>query len=161
MATAAVKTTIISAISAQANKTIASAQEKYFREVVRFRGLKAPTMDKIYKELMQREELKKLKREEHIELAFDLLTSEYFEDKRFGTFNPILIIFTNYFVKYIEGISLLKHHARSIASPEFVKVSDLHKTFIFVVLLDTKKVPASQYLCSINLINVLENRKLI
>lgn len=84
MTTSAVKAFIVSAISAQANKTIAQAQQKYFKDVIRFRGLKAPTVDQIYKKLKQSEEMTKLKRDEHIELAFDLLTSEFAEDKRIG-----------------------------------------------------------------------------
>jgi hypothetical protein len=78
------KSFIVSALSEKASNAIAQDQQRYFKNVLRFRGLKAPVVDAVYQSIMQDKLLKQLRGEEQVELALDMLQSEFAEDKRIG-----------------------------------------------------------------------------
>jgi len=64
------------------NGKIASGQEKYFKNVISFRGLKSPQVEKIFKE--HKDEVVDLEVKEALQLATDFLQSKYGEEKQMG-----------------------------------------------------------------------------
>jgi len=70
------------AVTKAGDPKISLGQEKYFKQVLKFRGVKTPQLDKIFKEYTDK--IKELDVEDAIELATNFLSSKYGEDKQIG-----------------------------------------------------------------------------
>jgi len=76
-----VRTTLLKS----ASKQVSSDQEKYFKNVIQFHGLKAPTLEKCWKETLKANLQEKFPNcTDQLELSYELMKSKYSEEKSIG-----------------------------------------------------------------------------
>jgi len=88
-----------------ANKTTAKAQEKYFKNVINFHGLKSPQLKEIFKEYYKNT-LSELETNEKIKIAYALFDTKYGEEKQIGilTLNKVVKSLNGKHLKDFENI---------------------------------------------------------